>query len=81
MTWHPIETAPRDGSWFMIINASDGYDSVEVGQYRPYYRDTYIEEADGRFRKEPHTVLEWTFNNFHRATHWCQLPPPPEVET
>jgi hypothetical protein len=81
MKWHPIETAPRDGTWFMIINAREGYFSVEVGQYRRYCRYEYVQETSGLFRKVEHEVLEETFNNFHRATHWMPLPPPPEVET
>ena len=34
MDWQPIETAPRDKTWFVIINADDP-DSVEVGRYNP----------------------------------------------
>lgn len=76
--WQPIETAPKDGTWFLIIRDSDGEESVEVGRYDPYYRDEYIEVEGGLYRKEKQVGYEWSgFNNFHRATHWMPLPKPP----
>lgn len=34
-TWQDIGTCPRDGSWFLICNASEGFGSYEVGRYEP----------------------------------------------
>jgi hypothetical protein len=80
MEWQPIETAPRDGSWFMICNAADGFDSYEVGKFDPMPWPEYI-RADTEaelYYKELRTVHEWRgFNNMHRATHWMPLPAPP----
>ena len=78
MTWQPIETAPRDGSWFVIYRAGEE-DSYEVGQYDPSIHERYVEASiKGLYRKEQYTSYEWRgFNNFHRATHWMPLRPPP----
>jgi hypothetical protein len=83
--WQPIETAPKDGTWFLICNADDGFDSYEVGSYDPEvgsYDPTfwpeYVEVEGGLYRKEMKTSYEWRgFNNLHRATHWMPLPEPP----
>lgn len=78
--WKPIETAPRDGTWFMICNAEDDFDSYEIGCYDPYYCWSYVEVGDGLYRhvREDEPAYEWRgFNNMHRATHWMPLPEPP----
>src|SRR5882672_593597 len=78
--WQPIETAPRDGTWFVICNAEDDRDGYEVGCYDPYMTTDYIETEPGSdvYRKVKRSSYDWTgFNNFHRATHWMPLPKPP----
>lgn len=76
--WQSIETAPRDGTWFLICCDRDGWDSYEVGRYDPYRSADYVEVEGGLYRKEMRISYEWTgFNNFHRATHWMPAPPPP----
>lgn len=81
--WQPIETAPRDGSTFLICRAGeddhfDGYGSYEVGRYDPYMTTDYQEVEGGLFRKVMRSSYDWSgFNNFHRATHWMPLPAPP----
>lgn len=78
MDWQPIDTAPRDGTWFMICCAQEGFDSYEVGRFDPYYSDEYVEVEGGLYRKQKRSSYDWAgFNNFHRATHWRPLPPPP----
>lgn len=78
MTWQPIETAPKDGTWFMICNTKDGFDSYEVGCHDPMLWPEYVEVDGGLFRKEMKPIHVWRgFNNMHRATHWMPLPDPP----
>jgi hypothetical protein len=78
MEWQPIETAPRDGTWFMICRAEDGFDSYEVGRYDPYMTSEFVEVEGGLFRKEMRSSYDWGhFNNFYRATHWMRVPEPP----
>lgn len=77
--WQPIETAPKDGTWFLIARRDEGFESYEVGQYNPYFFATYVEAGNGLYRKEMERLGDWRgFNNFHRATHWMPLPEPPK---
>ena len=77
--WKPIETCPRDGTWFMICNVKDGCDSYEIGKYDPMPWKRYVPIAGTEFFEEvKETHYEWRgFNNMHRATHWVELLPPP----
>jgi hypothetical protein len=72
--WMPIETAPRDGTWFATCRAGEP-DSYEVGRFDPLMWPQYVEAENGLYRKVEHQVYDWMgFNNFHRATHWMPLP-------
>ena len=76
--WQPIETAPRDGTWFVIYCAGEE-DSYEIGRYEPLMGHDFVEAGRGLYRKVDKELYEWTgFNNFHCATHWLPLPPPPK---
>lgn len=79
--WQLIETypVPTDGTWFMVCNAADGFESYEVGRYEQLFFDTYVEAGNGIYRKERISGYDWRgFNNMHRATHWARLPEPPK---
>ena len=78
--WQPIETAPRDGTWFLICRANEGWESYEIGAYDPLFHDRFTEVgAGGLYKKEVVITYEWRgFNNFDRATHWMPLPEPPK---
>lgn len=79
--WRPIATAPRDGTWFLICRAGEGFDSYEVGCFDPSMHDHFEPAGDGLYRKVQRSIYDWRgFNNFHRATHWMPLPAAP-VET
>lgn len=77
--WQPIETAPRDGTWFMICNQKDGCDSYEIGKYDPMSWPRYVPVAGTDFYEKLETPThEWRgFNNMHRATHWAPVLAPP----
>lgn len=78
--WQPIETAPRDGTWFMICRKGEGYSSYEIGRYSPLHVPKYISVGGGLFKAENEIVYEWPgFNNFHRATHWAPVLDPLEA--
>lgn len=65
--WQPIETAPRDGTWFLgwrpskyeecrvDVWAWNGFDSRE---------NMFVDAAD-------------SICDDHQPTHWMPLPPPP----
>ena len=78
--WQDISTAPKDGIWFMICHAEDGFDSYEIGKYAPLYYTRYeeTEEGSGLYRVVQEPCFDWHgFNNMHRATHWMPLQQPP----
>lgn len=82
--WQPIETAPKDGSTFLICCAGDGrfegFGSYEVGRYDPYMTQEFEEVEGGLFKKVMRSSYDWSgFNNFHSATHWIPLPAPPAL--
>lgn len=78
--WQPIETAPKDGSPFVIRREGEGFDTYEVGYYDPYYFARYEPAEGGLYRKIEDKIGDWRgFNNFHRATHWTPLPPPSAI--
>jgi hypothetical protein len=73
--WQPIESAPKDGSWFVTVNANSAQPEYEIGRYMPHFWESYVAVGDGLFRKEAKPISEFTHDNFHRATHWLALPP------
>lgn len=76
--WRSIETAPRDGTWFLAGRAGEGLDACEVGCYDPTYMKEYVEVGAGLFKEEQRIVYEWRgFNNMPLMTHWMPLPAPP----
>ncbi len=79
--WQKIETAPKDGTWFVTCRAGEP-DSYEVGRYEPWLWDRFVPVGDGLYRVEKEKLYDWRgFNNFPRATHWMTLlaqPPAPE---
>ena len=77
--WQPIETAPKDGTWFVICLRGEGF---EIGRFEPTKRTEYVpSEIDGLFRQQERVIYEWGgFNNFHHATHWMPIPAPPATQ-
>jgi hypothetical protein len=35
MEWQPIETAPKDGTWVLVIDETDG--AVEIAQWSVFF--------------------------------------------
>lgn len=83
MTWQPIESAPRDGTWFVAAMFDDEYGpQYEVGAYDPLIHAQYEPAGDGLFRKVESIAYEWQgFSNFAHMTHWMPLPAPPTEPT
>jgi hypothetical protein len=78
--WQPIETAPRDGRTFIGARFSeDEAPDYEIGCYDPMKWEKYEPDGDsGLFRKVVEIVHEWRgFNNYHRMTHWAEIPTVP----
>ena len=77
--WQPIETAPKDGTWFVICLRGEGF---EIGRFDPTNWPEYVpSEIDGLFRRQERVIYEWDgFNNFDHATHWMPIPAPPATQ-
>jgi hypothetical protein len=63
--WHPIETAPKDGTDILAVAVRNG---------EPYFKITWWRQA-----KDKRGFTGWgEFNDeFYPATHWMPLPNPP----
>jgi len=76
--WRTIDSAPKDGTWFLICRDDEGPESYEVGCFDPQIWKSYEPAENGLYRQVEKVVNEWRgFNNFHRATHWMPLPSAP----
>lgn len=77
MTWRPISTAPKDGTWIIV------YDPYFVSEM-PVSIGTYMtaDERDtcGRFKKGEWLLFEWDgMPSSANPTHWMPLPDAPSV--
>lgn len=77
MSWQPIETAPKDGSHILIIDATaktPEADKVHWGRVmgKDYWRcgDSSDWEEDPRAARE-------ILGAYETPTHWMPLPAPP----
>lgn len=76
--WQPIETAPMDGSWVLVVGA-------EGKPYSACYNtkeDTFYDETEDKFFSGGWTDYgdsgpPWHNKNLYNPTHWCPLPPLP----
>lgn len=78
--WQPIETAPKDGTRFLSICATDDdpYRSIEITEWY-VLPCTHFELIEGDlYRKVEDKPMEGWNGNTHRATHWMPLPELPE---
>jgi len=64
--WQPIETAPRDGDWIIVVSGKN-----IIGDSDTPYLARWAQEWSS-FRNG--------LNNDTKPTHWMPLPTPPESE-
>lgn len=77
--WQTIDSAPRDGSWYLTCRQSEGVESYEIGCFHPSFDEMFVAVGGGLYRKEKYSMYDYRgFNNHHRATHWMPLPGPPK---
>lgn len=84
MTWHPIATAPRDGSEILVCGGTFTDDDDWTGGIYPFTGCAIVQwEGDydsgahpwGGAPRHAHDAYRR-----HDPTHWTDLPPPPEGE-
>lgn len=64
--WQPIETAPRDGTWFWGF-----WPDCHEDQNR-YCSTSWLDDSD-----ESRFVDDSDWRDWQQPTHWMPLPPPP----
>ncbi|VVE33864.1 DUF551 domain-containing protein [Pandoraea commovens] len=77
--WHPIETAPRDGTDLLLTNRA----VISVGHW--LHQDAYIREHrdfDGRWIGQDESDgfddwIDWSGGMNPKPTHWMPLPAAP----
>jgi hypothetical protein len=76
--WQPIETAPKDGRWILTCRKGEGPEHWEICAHEPSMWPTYELVEGDIYRRVDKPIHDWRgASNFHRATHWMPLPPPP----
>jgi hypothetical protein len=84
MSWQPIETAPKDGTWVLLFGGKAGEDwweEKEVGGPPMRVAQWWPVTADNNYDGG------WQFANYDSgyygevsgATHWMPLPSPPAL--
>ena len=81
MSWQPIETAPRDGTWVMLTGGScieyrwdgDNEPTCVAGQWTAYLNGREV---------QGHWQFAWYdggyYGRYDNPTHWMPLPEPPK---
>jgi len=64
MKWQPIETAPKDGTRYLIFQPYGGGFDIYEACYVGGYESGNVWFSKGR--------------DVYNPTHWMPLPPPPE---
>jgi len=70
--WHPIETAPRDGTVVLIYQPADEGDDIPAVIQVARYEATYFDPNIFQWREAEGEQYET-----YSPTHWMPLPLPP----
>jgi hypothetical protein len=73
--WQPIETAPRDGSYFLMANEC----GVWIGHYEPKAVSGYVFDWPWRSVMLNHWHIADKAKQYERATLWAPLPAAPSA--
>lgn len=76
-TWQPIETAPKDGSYFLAANQL----GVWVCHYQPKAASGYVFDNPWRSVMLNHWHIADKAVQYHVATQWMPLPAAPAYLT
>lgn len=81
MEWQPIETAPKDGTRILLLEAGNVYLGLWDSNFG--ISEIYDPEADQYVNRPAWTdgtVKSWGYeeqNEIEQPTHWMPLPDPP----
>lgn len=71
--WMPIESAPRDGAYFLACGRDDGEPDGDLHFAAAFWHEGLQQFREGSPHDE-HSALLY-------LTYWQPLPPPPTTET
>lgn len=88
--WQPIETAPKDGTWFVALpraemgfGAAEGFIPypptvchIKVSRRYDHWAEIEVDHADVCCK----AMNCWTAFGLDDFTHWMPLPPPPQEQ-
>lgn len=69
--WQPIETAPKNGAWLLLVRSV----FIPVVAYWDSERGRWLSELEWEVSDE--TWEEFLMHEHYRPTHWMPLPKPP----
>ncbi len=74
--WHPIETAPKDGT-FMLLCMPCAVPGVGQWQKSPWGHEGWKLTEPGDFQDDDALLADWE-NTSYQPTHWMPLPAAPQ---
>lgn len=83
--WRDIESAPRDGTWLLLLSSDSIQDStaprpfIHIARWVQETREYWDRVSDRR--QELITKDESHWSDWEDPTHWRLLPIPPEQES
>jgi hypothetical protein len=81
MQWQDIETAPKDGTWFLAYGERDeGDDLPPIGpcRWRANSFDRWEQVSPTRKELVTHFESDWDWDSgLYNLSHWMPLPEPP----
>jgi len=76
--WQPIETAPKDGTKFLIVRDDAEYELCEWCEHLPLFNYEHVEgDLYRRVQIEKDRPGFWNCG-MQRAVGWMRLPAPPD---
>jgi len=81
--WQPIETAPKDGEWFLAYGDridDDGAPKIGAARWMPRTRE-YWQQTDQKTQKlvvEDESGWDYDLADIAYPTHWMPLPEAPK---
>ena len=73
--WRPIETAPKDGTWFLAWFTGPYQPSVKRAQWE---KDEYARTSRPFFTSDDERIVGKNERRKYQPTHWMPLPPAPQ---
>jgi len=81
MIWQPIETAPKDGTYILVVDADCITPEADKAHWGPVFGSEFSWRAgDKESWAHDSRAAQELIGAYETATHWMPLPPPPQQE-